>query len=191
MSQEELEDLARKEAKKKAKEAEKALLKAKVEAKEKMRLKEEQDRLEKAKAAKAAKPVKQEEIQVQDNTIPGEKKDMTGPMSKEYHPKQVEAAWDAWWVKKGFFGANNKTNNPKRFTMVIPPPNVTGTLHLGHGLTSAVEDCITRWHRMNGYETLWVPGTGLLFVLITFNLCRSCWNCDTSYCREKVKKRTE
>ena len=45
---------------------------------------------------------------------------------------------------------------------VIPPPNVTGTLHLGHALTCAVEDCITRYHRMKGYETLWVPGT--LFV---------------------------
>jgi isoleucyl-tRNA synthetase len=43
--------------------------------------------------------------------------------------------------------------------MVIPPPNVTGTLHLGHALTCAVEDCIARWHRMSGYETLWVPGT--------------------------------
>ncbi len=42
--------------------------------------------------------------------------------------------------------------------MVIPPPNVTGTLHLGHALTCAVEDCIARWHRMSGFETLWVPG---------------------------------
>lgn len=42
--------------------------------------------------------------------------------------------------------------------MVIPPPNVTGALHLGHALTNAVEDCITRWHRMNGRTTLWNPG---------------------------------
>lgn len=54
--------------------------------------------------------------------------------------------------------ANAATANPKRFVMVIPPPNVTGTLHLGHALTCAVEDCIARWHRMSGYETLWVPG---------------------------------
>lgn len=49
--------------------------------------------------------------------------------------------------------------NPKgKFVMVIPPPNVTGSLHLGHGLTSAIEDCITRWHRMNGATTVWIPG---------------------------------
>ena len=43
--------------------------------------------------------------------------------------------------------------------MVIPPPNVTGSLHLGHALTTAIEDCLTRWHRMLGHHTLWVPGT--------------------------------
>lgn len=49
--------------------------------------------------------------------------------------------------------------NPKgKFVMVIPPPNVTGALHLGHALTCAIEDCITRWHRMNGVTTLWIPG---------------------------------
>lgn len=49
--------------------------------------------------------------------------------------------------------------NPKgKFVMVIPPPNVTGSLHLGHGLTTAIEDCITRWHRMNGVTTVWIPG---------------------------------
>ena len=46
-----------------------------------------------------------------------------------------------------------------KFVMVIPPPNVTGSLHLGHALTNAVEDTLTRWHRMNGKITLWVPGT--------------------------------
>lgn len=50
-------------------------------------------------------------------------------------------------------------SNPKgNFMMVIPPPNVTGSLHLGHALTTAVEDCLTRWHRMNGKTVLWNPG---------------------------------
>jgi valyl-tRNA synthetase len=47
----------------------------------------------------------------------------------------------------------------EKFVMVIPPPNVTGSLHLGHALTAAVEDTLTRWHRMKGHATLYVPGT--------------------------------
>merc|ERR1711871_1841944 len=51
------------------------------------------------------------------------------------------------------------TKDSKKFVMVIPPPNVTGTLHLGHALTCAIEDALTRWHRMCGDVTLWLPGT--------------------------------
>ncbi|KAJ8731130.1 hypothetical protein PYW07_004294 [Mythimna separata] len=98
------------------------------------------------------------------NTAPGDKKDITGAMPDAYSPQYVEAAWYAWWEKQGFFkpeyGRKSVLEpNPKgKFVMVIPPPNVTGTLHLGHALTNAVEDCITRWHRMNGKTTLWNPG---------------------------------
>lgn len=58
-----------------------------------------------------------------------------------------------------FYHANNKTTNPKRFTICLPPPNVTGYLHIGHALTVAIEDSIVRNKRMQGYETLFIPGT--------------------------------
>ncbi|XP_058803896.1 valine--tRNA ligase isoform X3 [Phymastichus coffea] len=98
------------------------------------------------------------------NTAPGEKKDVTCPMPDAYSPKYVEAAWYSWWEKSGFFKPeyNRKSiseSNPNgKFVMVIPPPNVTGFLHLGHALTNAVEDAITRWNRMKGRTTLWNPG---------------------------------
>ena len=82
-------------------------------------------------------------------------------MLADYHPKYVEAAWYAWWEKKGFFNADEKkvlSGEKKMYTMVIPPPNVTGALHLVHALTLSIEDAIIRWRRMSGYETLWVPG---------------------------------
>ena len=99
---------------------------------------------------------------VPDNTPAGQKKDMTKPMANEYVPKQVEAAWYSWWQARKFFHANEQRvlSNPdlKKFVMVIPPPNVTGALHLGHALMLAIEDAISRWKRMSGYETLWLPG---------------------------------
>lgn len=97
-------------------------------------------------------------------TPAGDKKDITCPMPDTYNPKYVEAAWYAWWEKEGFFkpeyGRKDiSEENPKgNFIMVIPPPNVTGFLHLGHALTNAVEDAITRWNRMKGRTTLWNPG---------------------------------
>jgi valyl-tRNA synthetase len=98
------------------------------------------------------------------NTTPaGEKKDTSTEMLPAYHPQAVEAAWDSWWTKSGFYTAApeeaQKAGEEGRFVMVIPPPNVTGSLHLGHALTSSVEDCLTRWHRMHGRPTMWLPGT--------------------------------
>lgn len=99
------------------------------------------------------------------NTTPkGEKKDLASiPMAEAYHPAAVEAAWQDWWEASGFYScdpvsAEGKSDDEK-FVMVIPPPNVTGSLHLGHALTAAVEDTLTRWHRMKGHATLYVPGT--------------------------------
>ena len=84
-------------------------------------------------------------------------------MADAYHPKAVEAAWQDWWEAAGFYKGNASQAMGKptdeRFIMVIPPPNVTGSLHLGHALTAAVEDTLTRWHRMKGHATLYVPGT--------------------------------
>ncbi|XP_076647855.1 valyl-tRNA synthetase isoform X2 [Halictus rubicundus] len=98
------------------------------------------------------------------DTPPGDKKDVTCTMPDAYSPKYVEAAWYAWWEKQGFFkpeygGKSILEPNAKgKFIMVIPPPNVTGVLHLGHALTNAVQDAITRWNRMKGRTTLWNPG---------------------------------
>ncbi|KAF7487994.1 Valine--tRNA ligase [Sarcoptes scabiei] len=111
------------------------------------------------------KVAKEKSIITYDRTIvKGEKKDINGPMPNAYSPKYVEAVWYDWWVKSGFFkpeypNRNILEKNPKgKFTMVIPPPNVTGHLHLGHALTNSIEDCLTRWHRMCGRTTLWNPG---------------------------------
>lgn len=97
-------------------------------------------------------------------TPKGEKKDLTAiPMADGYHPGAVEAAWQDWWEARGFYSCDPKFAMEKskddKFVMVIPPPNVTGSLHLGHALTAAVEDTLTRWHRMKGHATLYVPGT--------------------------------
>jgi len=81
-----------------------------------------------------------------------------------YSPKYVETAWYSWWEKSGFFkpeyGRESIKDVPKEgtFMMVIPPPNVTGKLHLGHALTNSVEDAITRYNRQCGKMSLWNPG---------------------------------
>jgi valyl-tRNA synthetase len=79
-------------------------------------------------------------------------------MCKTYHPKIVETAWYEWWEHCGFFKPDLDSTKPP-FVIVIPPPNVTGALHIGHALTTAIQDAIVRWRRMSGYNTLWVPGT--------------------------------
>jgi len=113
-------------------------------------------------AKEKAKP-KEEFIYV--NTTPkGEKKDISGDeMAAAYHPSAVESAWQDWWETKGYYtcdpkDAMGKKPDEDKFVMVIPPPNVTGSLHLGHALTAAVEDTLTRWHRMSGHATLYIPG---------------------------------
>jgi len=98
-------------------------------------------------------------------TPKGEKKDISAlPMAEAYHPIAVESAWQEWWESCGFYTCSASEALPlhpskDKFVMVIPPPNVTGSLHLGHALTAAVEDTLTRWHRMKGHATLYVPGT--------------------------------
>jgi len=93
----------------------------------------------------------------------GDKKDVNGEMPSAYEPPAVEAAWDAWWEKKGFYTADASEakleSEKNKFVMVIPPPNVTGSLHIGHALTCAIEDALCRWHRMTGKYVMWLPGT--------------------------------
>ena len=83
-----------------------------------------------------------------------------GEMQKVYEPKEVEQGWDEYWDKIQLYSTDNTkiTSKHQKFVMMIPPPNVTGTLHLGHALTCAIEDTLTRWHRMQGHQTLWLPG---------------------------------
>ncbi|GHO43809.1 valine--tRNA ligase [Ktedonospora formicarum] len=78
-------------------------------------------------------------------------------LPKAYEPQAVEAKWYRFWEEGGYF---KPRPNPNRdpFVISMPPPNVTGALHLGHGITSTVEDILIRYHRMLGVETLWVPG---------------------------------
>nr|XP_033772226.1 valine--tRNA ligase, mitochondrial isoform X2 [Geotrypetes seraphini] len=96
-------------------------------------------------------------------TGPGQKKDISAPLPTSYSPRYVEAAWYPWWVKQGFFKPEYQSRLPRAqdgsFVLCIPPPNVTGALHLGHALTVAVEDSLVRWRRMWGWKVLWIPGS--------------------------------
>jgi valyl-tRNA synthetase len=82
---------------------------------------------------------------------------MTETLAKSYDPKQVEPRWYRFWEGSGFFRADPSSPKP-RFAIVIPPPNVTGSLHIGHAFTLSLQDVIVRWKRMLGYDTLWLPG---------------------------------
>lgn len=78
-------------------------------------------------------------------------------MDKVYNPHEIEVRWYKLWIEKGYFVADNTSENP-HFSMVIPPPNVTGSLHMGHALNNTLQDIVTRFKRMAGFNTLWVPG---------------------------------
>ena len=81
-------------------------------------------------------------------------------MDKSYNPKDVEDKIYELWEKSGFFNPDNLPEEHKEpYTIVIPPPNVTGALHMGHALNSTVQDILIRWKRMSGFKTLWLPGT--------------------------------
>ncbi|KAJ7147637.1 tRNA synthetases class I-domain-containing protein [Mycena crocata] len=140
--------------------------------------KKEEKRLEKAAklAAKNAKTVasagadkKVKEKEKKDveppfvNTTPkGEKKDLSQPMAAGYNPIAVESAWYDWWQQQGFFKPQFTPNGEVKpegvFVIPAPPPNVTGSLHIGHALTTAIQDTLIRWNRMLGKTTLFAPG---------------------------------
>jgi valyl-tRNA synthetase len=82
---------------------------------------------------------------------------MKTEIPKRYNSQEVESRWYQWWESKGFFRADPKSNRPP-FVMVMPPPNVTGSLHMGHMLNNTVHDVIARRKRMQGFNTLWLPG---------------------------------
>ncbi|MCX7614020.1 MAG: valine--tRNA ligase [Caldimicrobium sp.] len=79
-------------------------------------------------------------------------------LDSSYDPKKVEDKWYDLWEKEGLFEPLNDPGKPK-FSMVIPPPNVTGSLHIGHALNNTIQDVLARYKRMDNYDVLWIPGT--------------------------------
>ncbi len=76
----------------------------------------------------------------------------------QYDPKPIEGRWYEFWEKSGFFTADAQSKKPK-FSIVIPPPNITGSLHVGHALNNSLQDAQVRFKKLQGFETLWLPGT--------------------------------
>uniref|UniRef100_A0A4W4GRX5 Valine--tRNA ligase, mitochondrial n=1 Tax=Electrophorus electricus TaxID=8005 RepID=A0A4W4GRX5_ELEEL len=135
--------------------------------------------------------------------------DTTLPLPQTYSPKYVESCWYHWWEKEELFspekhvreeeGAPSSPQNPsqmeiphavdKYFSLCIPPPNVTGALHLGHALTVAIEDSLARWRRMQGYKVLWVPGCDHAGIatqsVVERRLLRDYGKRRQEYCREE------
>ncbi|CAD5122784.1 DgyrCDS11191 [Dimorphilus gyrociliatus] len=87
----------------------------------------------------------------------GDKKNVTLGLPSKYNSQFVESTWYDWWAKEGFFTPKAEKDK-NSFTICLPPPNVTGTLHLGHALGVVIEDSIIRYHRMNGKNALYIPG---------------------------------
>jgi valyl-tRNA synthetase len=83
---------------------------------------------------------------------------MSREIAKAYEPGQIEPRWAQYWVEEQLFKADPSKPGPA-FSIVIPPPNVTGSLHIGHMLDHTEIDILTRWHRMRGFNTLYLPGT--------------------------------
>jgi len=79
-------------------------------------------------------------------------------IDKRYNPKEIEKKWYDFWLERDYFRADSNSDKPP-YCIVIPPPNITGSLHIGHALDITLQDIIIRWKRMSGFNTLWLPGT--------------------------------
>ena len=82
---------------------------------------------------------------------------MPSELNKVYTPAEIEDKWYKIWEEKGYFNAQHNSEKPG-YSIAIPPPNVTGILHMGHMLNNAIQDAIIRYKRMSGFDTLWIPG---------------------------------
>jgi valyl-tRNA synthetase len=82
-------------------------------------------------------------------------------LAKSFEPAEIERRWYEHWESSGYFAAGLDRSKPadQSFCILLPPPNVTGTLHMGHGFNQTIMDALTRYHRMRGWNTLWQPGT--------------------------------
>ena len=83
---------------------------------------------------------------------------MKKELAKQYDPKNVEERIYKSWLDGKYFHAKREEGK-ETYTIVIPPPNITGQLHMGHALDNTLQDILIRWKRMSGYDTLWLPGT--------------------------------
>ncbi|KAI4470718.1 valyl-trna synthetase [Holotrichia oblita] len=143
------------------------------EAKKQAKLDKLKQKLEKQNTAPAKKDIsekKEKKKEIKQDIIydvpteVGTKKCVSNSLPDTYSPKYVEAAWYPWWEKEAFFkpeyGRKSilEPNSKGVYTIIIPPPNVTGSLHLGHALANSIQDSLIRWNRMRGKTTLWNPG---------------------------------
>ncbi|KAF2836258.1 valyl-tRNA synthetase [Patellaria atrata CBS 101060] len=151
--------------------SEKELEKERQKAEKAKRFAEKQAKMQKTAAAPSKKEKKKveskEEVlpEYKDETPKGQKKilkSLDDPYNKAYNPKVVESAWYDWWEAEGFFkpefAPNGEVKESGYFVIPIPPPNVTGSLHIGHALATTLQDTLIRWNRMKGLTTLFVPG---------------------------------
>jgi valyl-tRNA synthetase len=83
---------------------------------------------------------------------------MAEPLAPQYNPRETERALYDWWREQGCFRADDRSDKPP-FCILMPPPNVTGSLHIGHALGTTLQDVLIRWKRMSGHNALWIPGT--------------------------------
>ena len=79
-------------------------------------------------------------------------------MDSLYAPERVERRWQETWEAEGLYAAGAGRRRDETFVICVPPPNVTGELHMGHALNGSIQDVLVRWHRMRGFDTLWQPG---------------------------------
>ena len=80
-------------------------------------------------------------------------------LDKGYEPHDVEKRWYDFWEKEWLFAASEEQSSQKCYSIVIPPPNVTGVLHMGHALNNTLQDILCRYRRLRGDNVLWMPGT--------------------------------
>jgi valyl-tRNA synthetase len=80
-------------------------------------------------------------------------------LAKGYEHREVEARWYQRWKERGYFHGDEHDRSRPAFSIVLPPPNVTGSLHLGHALTATLQDILIRWKKLSGFNTMWLPGT--------------------------------
>ena len=83
---------------------------------------------------------------------------MDNIIDAKYQHKEIEQKWNKIWIDNNYFHAKVTPGKP-HYSIALPPPNITGSLHMGHAVNAAIQDCLIRWKRMSGVSVLWMPGT--------------------------------